>query len=41
MKTIIDKSEYDFIGLLPCPIKVPVEISFNNMINNLKNSREL
>ncbi|AGF56832.1 ABC-type Fe3+ transport system substrate-binding protein [Clostridium saccharoperbutylacetonicum] len=37
MKTIIDKSEYDFIGLLPCPIKVPVEISFNNMINNLKN----
>jgi len=37
MKNIIDKSEYDVLGLLPCPIKVPVEIGFDNMINNLRN----
>lgn len=35
MKNIIDKSEYDVLGLLPCPIKVPIEIGFDNMINNL------
>ena len=32
IKNIIDKSEYDVLGLLPCPIKVPVEIGFNEMI---------
>jgi ABC-type Fe3+ transport system substrate-binding protein len=35
MKNIIDKSEYDILGLLPCPIKVPIEIGFDNIINNL------
>jgi ABC-type Fe3+ transport system substrate-binding protein len=35
MKNIIDKSEYDVLGLLPCPIKVPVETGFDDMINNL------
>ncbi|MDR3593660.1 ABC transporter substrate-binding protein [Clostridium sp.] len=35
MKNIIDKSEYDVLGLLPCPVKVPVEIGFDEMINNL------
>lgn len=35
IKNIIDKSEYDVLGLLPCPIKVPIEIGFDNMINNL------
>ncbi|MRY42916.1 iron ABC transporter substrate-binding protein, partial [Parabacteroides distasonis] len=36
MKNIIDKSEYDVLGLLPCPIKVPIEIGFDEMINNLE-----
>ncbi|MVX65882.1 iron ABC transporter substrate-binding protein [Clostridium chromiireducens] len=36
-KNIIDKSEYDVLGLLPCPIKVPVEIGFDDMINDLGN----
>jgi len=36
IKNIIDKSEYDVLGLLPCPIKVPVEIGFEDMINNLE-----
>jgi ABC-type Fe3+ transport system substrate-binding protein len=35
MKNVIDKSEYDVLGLLPCPIKVPVETGFEDMINNL------
>jgi len=35
MKNIIDKSEYDVLGLLPCPIKVPVETGFDDMINDL------
>lgn len=34
-KNIIDKSEYDVLGLLPCPIKVPIDIGFEEMINNL------
>lgn len=36
-KNIIDKSEYDVLGLLPCPIKVPIEIGFNKMIDDLGN----
>ena len=32
IKNIIDKSEYDVLGLLPCPIKVPVESGFDEMI---------
>ncbi|ALB46789.1 ABC transporter substrate-binding protein [Clostridium beijerinckii] len=36
MKNIIDKSQYDVLGLLPCPIKVPIEIGFDEMINNLE-----
>ncbi|WP_106061022.1 ABC transporter substrate-binding protein [Clostridium vincentii] len=35
IKNIINKSEYDVLGLLPCPIKVPVEIGFNEMIDDL------
>lgn len=35
MKNIINKSEYDVLGLLPCPIKVPIEIGFDEMINDL------
>lgn len=35
IKNIIDKSEYDVLGLLPCPIKVPVEIGFDDMVNDL------
>lgn len=35
IKNIIDKSEYDVLGLLPCPIKIPVEIGFDDMINDL------
>lgn len=35
-KNIIDKSKYDVLGLLPCPIKVPIEISFEEMINDFK-----
>ena len=35
VKNIIDKSEYEVLGLLPCPIKVPVEIGFNEMISEL------
>lgn len=35
MKNIIDKSEYDVLGLLPCPIKVPIEAGFDDMINGL------
>lgn len=35
IKNIIDKYEYEVLGLLPCPIKVPVEIGFDDMINNL------
>jgi ABC-type Fe3+ transport system substrate-binding protein len=35
IKNIIDKSDYDVLGLLPCPIKVPIEISFEEMINDL------
>ncbi|AQR95496.1 ABC transporter substrate-binding protein [Clostridium saccharoperbutylacetonicum] len=35
IKNIIDKSEYDVVGLLPCPIKVPIEEGFNYMIDNL------
>ena len=35
-KNIIDKSEYEVLGLLPCPIKVPIEIGFENMINELE-----
>ncbi|WP_077849448.1 ABC transporter substrate-binding protein [Clostridium puniceum] len=35
IKNIIDKSEYDVLGLLPCPIKVPIEIAFDSMINDL------
>ncbi len=37
IKNIIDKSEYDVLGLLPCPIKVPIEAEFNQMVNNLEN----
>jgi len=37
IKNIIDKSEYDVLGLLPCPIKVPVEIGFHEMISSLGN----
>lgn len=37
IKNIIDKSEYDVLGLLPCQIKVPIEAEFNQMINNLEN----
>ena len=36
-KNIIDKSEYDVLGLLPSPIKVPIEMGFNEMINDLGN----
>lgn len=36
MKNIIDKLNYDVLGLFPCPIKVPIEIGFDNMINNLE-----
>lgn len=36
-KNIIDKSEYDVLGLLPCPIKVPIEIGFDDMINDFGN----
>ncbi len=36
IKNIIDKSEYDVLGLLPCPIKVPIEIGFDEMINDFK-----
>lgn len=35
IKNIIDKSEYEVLGLLPCPIKVPVEIGFDEMIYDL------
>lgn len=35
IKNIIDKSEYDVLGLLPCPIKVPIEIGFDEIINDL------
>lgn len=35
IKNIIDKSEYDVLGLLPCSIKVPIESGFNDMISNL------
>lgn len=37
VKNIIDKSEYDVLGLLPCSIKVPIEMGFDDMINNLGN----
>lgn len=37
IKNIIDKSEYDVLGLLPCPIKVPLESGFDDMIRNLEN----
>ncbi|OOM79549.1 hypothetical protein CLOBL_15760 [Clostridium sp. BL-8] len=40
MKTMIDKNDYDFLGFLPCPIKIPIEIGFNNMIDELKNACE-
>lgn len=36
VKNIIDKSKYDVLGLLPCPIKVPIEIGFEDMIRNLE-----
>ena len=36
MKNIIDKPKYDVLGLFPCPIKVPIEIGFDDMINNLE-----
>ncbi len=36
IKNIIDKAEYEVLGLLPCPIKVPVEIGFENMIESLE-----
>ena len=36
MKNIIDKPKYDVLGLFPSPIKVPIEIGFDNMINNLE-----
>lgn len=35
VKNIIDKSEYDILGLLPCSVKVPIEMGFDDMINNL------
>lgn len=35
IKNIIDKSEYDVLGLLPCPIKVPIEIGFDEIISDL------
>ncbi|EKQ52346.1 MULTISPECIES: ABC transporter substrate-binding protein [unclassified Clostridium] len=34
-KNIIDKSEYDVLGLLPCAVKVPLEIGFDDMIDEL------
>ncbi|MGB8452827.1 MAG: ABC transporter substrate-binding protein [Anaerocolumna sp.] len=35
LKNIIDKSDYDVLCLLPCPIKVPIEIGFDEMIQEL------
>ncbi|SFR67821.1 ABC transporter substrate-binding protein [Anaeromicropila populeti] len=35
VKTIIDKSEYDALCLLPCPIKVPVETGFEELIHKI------
>lgn len=40
MKNIIDKSEYDVLSLLPCPIKVPIEIGFDDMISDLSSEGE-
>lgn len=35
MKKMIDKSDYDILCLLPCPIKVPIEIGFDEMVKEL------
>lgn len=32
MKNIIDKSDYDVLCLLPCPVKLPIEMGFYEMI---------
>lgn len=36
IKNIIDKSEYDVLALLPCPIKVPIDVGFEDMISDLE-----
>lgn len=35
VKSMIDKSEYDVLCLLPCPIKVPVETGFDELIQDM------
>lgn len=35
VKNIIDKSEFDVLALLPCPIKVPIDVGFEDMISDL------
>lgn len=37
VKNIIDKSEFDVLALLPCPIKVPIDVGFEDMISDLGN----